>query len=95
MVQYLAINKRYYFYYSYSYSAYFVLFRFVLEWCERGRGLRPDWALKGLEFLYFAANPAFTKARAQPPQATCVVADPEYFLTGDPDPVFFTDADSS
>ena len=36
--------------------------RFVLEWCERGRGLRPDWAVKGLEFLYFAANPTFTKA---------------------------------
>jgi hypothetical protein len=34
----------------------------VLEWCERGRGLRPDWAVKGLEFLYFAANPSFTKA---------------------------------
>jgi hypothetical protein len=38
------------------------LIRFVLEWCERGRGLRPDWAVKGLEFLYFAANPSFTKA---------------------------------
>jgi len=35
--------------------------RFVLAWCERGRGQRPDWAVKGIEFLYFAANPTFTK----------------------------------
>ena len=35
--------------------------RFILEWCERGRGLKPDWATKGIEFLYFAANPSFTK----------------------------------
>ena len=35
--------------------------RFVLKWCERGRGLKPDWATKGIEFLYFAANPTITK----------------------------------
>jgi len=35
--------------------------RFILEWCERGRGLKPDWATKGIEFLYFAANPSFTR----------------------------------
>ena len=36
-------------------------YRFVLEWCERGKGLKPDWATKGIEFLYFAANPTITK----------------------------------
>ena len=35
--------------------------RFVLAWCERGKGLRPDWATKGIEFLYIAANPNNTK----------------------------------
>ena len=35
--------------------------RFVLKWCERGRGLKPDWATKGIEFLYFAANPTITR----------------------------------
>ena len=35
--------------------------RFVLKWCERGRGLKPDWATKGIEFIYFAANPTITK----------------------------------
>jgi hypothetical protein len=35
--------------------------RFVLAWCERGKGLRPDWATKGIEFLYLAANPNNTK----------------------------------
>ena len=34
---------------------------FVLKWCERGRGLKPDWASKGLDFLLFAANPEITK----------------------------------
>ena len=33
----------------------------MLKWCERGRGLKPDWATKGIEFLYFAANPTITK----------------------------------
>ncbi|XP_023342644.1 mitogen-activated protein kinase kinase kinase 4 isoform X2 [Eurytemora carolleeae] len=35
--------------------------RFVLAWCERGRGLRPDWAVKGMEFLYLAASPTYTR----------------------------------
>lgn len=35
--------------------------RFVVKWCERGKGLKPDWATKGIEFLYFAANPSITK----------------------------------
>ena len=26
-----------------------------------GRGLKPEWATKGIDFLYFAANPTFTK----------------------------------
>ena len=40
---------------------YLLFDRFVLKWCERGRGLKPDWATKGIEFLYFAANPTITK----------------------------------
>ena len=32
-----------------------------MTWCERGKGLRPDWATKGIEFLYLAANPNNTK----------------------------------
>ena len=35
--------------------------RFVLAWCDKGRGLKPDWATKGIEFLHFAANPEITK----------------------------------
>ena len=38
-----------------------VIIRFVLAWCERGRGLRPDWAVKGMEFLYLAASPTYTR----------------------------------
>ena len=34
--------------------------RFVLKWCERGKGLKPDWATKGIEFLCFAADPKVT-----------------------------------
>ena len=34
---------------------------FVLKWCDRGRGLKPDWAVKGMDFLIFAANPEITK----------------------------------
>jgi len=34
--------------------------RFVLKWCERGKGLKPDWAAKGIEFLCFAADPKVT-----------------------------------
>ena len=34
---------------------------FVLKWCDRGRGLKPDWASKGMDFLIFAANPENTK----------------------------------
>jgi hypothetical protein len=64
------------------------LIRFVLEWCERGRGLRPDWAVKGLEFLYFAANPSFTKAGGGSHTFTRRrVADPHSFHP-DPDPAF-------
>ena len=36
------------------------MFRFVLKWCERGKGLKPDWATKGIEFLCFAADPKVT-----------------------------------
>ena len=39
----------------------YVTSRFVVKWCERGKGLKPDWATKGIEFLYFAANPSITK----------------------------------
>jgi hypothetical protein len=35
--------------------------RFVLAWFERGKGLRPDWATKGIEFIYIAATPNSTK----------------------------------
>ncbi len=31
--------------------------RFVLDWCERGRGLRPRWASQGLNFLTYACDP--------------------------------------
>ena len=34
---------------------------FVLKLCDRGRGLKPDWASKGMDFLIFAANPEVTK----------------------------------
>ncbi|ETN66892.1 mitogen-activated protein kinase kinase kinase [Anopheles darlingi] len=33
---------------------------FVMEWCERGRGLRPRWANQGLEFLIAACDPTCT-----------------------------------
>ena len=33
----------------------------MLKWCDRGRGLKPDWAVKGMDFLIFAANPEITK----------------------------------
>ena len=32
-----------------------------MKWCERGRGLKPDWTSKGMDFLMFAANPENTK----------------------------------
>ncbi|CAH2040064.1 unnamed protein product, partial [Iphiclides podalirius] len=35
--------------------------RFVMERCERGRGLRPRWASQGLEFLMLACDPWNTK----------------------------------
>ena len=28
---------------------YLLFDRFVLKWCERGRGLKPDWATKGID----------------------------------------------
>ena len=31
-----------------------------MKWCERGKGLKPDWAAKGIEFLCFAADPKVT-----------------------------------
>ncbi|XP_050349554.1 mitogen-activated protein kinase kinase kinase 4 isoform X2 [Nymphalis io] len=34
---------------------------FVVERCERGRGLRPRWASQGLEFLMLACDPYNTK----------------------------------
>lgn len=34
---------------------------FVMERCERGRGLRPRWAAQGLEFLISACDPYNTK----------------------------------
>ena len=38
----------------------FMIFRFVLKLCERGKGLKPDWAAKGIEFLCFASDPKVT-----------------------------------
>ncbi|XP_041988766.1 uncharacterized protein LOC121740198 isoform X3 [Aricia agestis] len=35
--------------------------QFVVERCERGRGLRPRWASQGLEFLMLACDPCNTK----------------------------------
>lgn len=35
--------------------------RFVVERCDRGRGLRPRWASQGLEFLMLACDPRNTK----------------------------------
>ncbi|CAH2981578.1 unnamed protein product [Chilo suppressalis] len=35
--------------------------RFVVERCDRGRGLRPRWASQGLEFLMLACDPCNTK----------------------------------
>ncbi|XP_052739781.1 mitogen-activated protein kinase kinase kinase 4 isoform X2 [Bicyclus anynana] len=34
---------------------------FVVERCDRGRGLRPRWASQGLEFLMLACDPCNTK----------------------------------
>ena len=34
---------------------------FVLERCERGRGIKPRWASHGIDFLYIASSPNFTK----------------------------------
>ncbi|KAL4711612.1 hypothetical protein ACJJTC_003629, partial [Scirpophaga incertulas] len=35
--------------------------RFVVERCDRGRGLRPRWASQGLEFLMLACDPCNTR----------------------------------
>lgn len=35
--------------------------KFVLERCERGRGIKPRWASHGVEFLFMASNPSYTK----------------------------------
>ncbi|XP_061383470.1 uncharacterized protein LOC116769290 isoform X2 [Danaus plexippus] len=35
--------------------------KFVVERCDRGRGLRPRWASQGLEFLMLACDPCNTK----------------------------------
>lgn len=35
--------------------------KFVVEKCERGRGVRPRWAMKGLEFLVAVVEPKNTK----------------------------------
>lgn len=42
-------------------SASTICFSFVLKFCDRGRGLKPDWANKGMEFLHFSSHPDFTK----------------------------------
>ncbi|XP_067619394.1 mitogen-activated protein kinase kinase kinase 4 isoform X2 [Eurosta solidaginis] len=34
---------------------------FVMERCERGRGMRPRWASQGLEFLILACDPQITR----------------------------------
>ncbi|XP_017041008.1 mitogen-activated protein kinase kinase kinase 4 isoform X2 [Drosophila ficusphila] len=34
---------------------------FVMERCERGRGMRPRWASQGLEFLILACDPQITQ----------------------------------
>ncbi|KAH8236512.1 hypothetical protein KR026_003876, partial [Drosophila bipectinata] len=34
---------------------------FVMERCERGRGMRPRWAFQGLEFLILACDPQITQ----------------------------------
>uniref|UniRef100_A0A0A9W7V4 Mitogen-activated protein kinase kinase kinase 4 n=3 Tax=Lygus hesperus TaxID=30085 RepID=A0A0A9W7V4_LYGHE len=34
--------------------------RFVTNYCERGRGVRPRWANYGLDFLLFVTDPSFT-----------------------------------
>lgn len=44
-----------------KYLEFIIPLRFVLKFCDRGRGLKPDWATKGIEFLHFSANPDFTK----------------------------------
>lgn len=35
--------------------------RFVMERCERGRGLRPRWAAQGFDFLILACDPTHSK----------------------------------
>lgn len=35
--------------------------RFVMERCERGRGIKPRWASHGIDFLFLASSPNFTK----------------------------------
>ena len=35
--------------------------KFVLERCERGRGIKPRWAAYGVDFLLMASSPQFTK----------------------------------
>ena len=44
------------------YLFFLALFRFVLDHMERGRGLKPQWATKGIEFVFYAADPKFTKS---------------------------------
>ncbi|XP_044761348.1 mitogen-activated protein kinase kinase kinase 4 isoform X2 [Coccinella septempunctata] len=39
--------------------------KFVVEKCERGRGMRPRWALKGLEFLCAVVDPKNTRFLTQ------------------------------
>lgn len=34
---------------------------FVLERCERGRGIKPRWAAHGIDFLFLASDPRFTR----------------------------------
>ncbi|XP_022216734.2 mitogen-activated protein kinase kinase kinase 4 isoform X1 [Drosophila obscura] len=38
---------------------------FVMERCERGRGMRPRWASQGLEFLILACDPQITQHLAE------------------------------
>ena len=35
--------------------------KFVLERCDRGKGTKPRWASNGVDFLYHASQPSFTR----------------------------------
>ncbi len=43
---------------------------FVLQRCERGRGIKPRWAVHGIEFLLIASLPNYTSHLAEEEFAT-------------------------